>query len=397
MTPISHKDHPELRDRPPLHPCAVCKHAISESWWLLGHDICSRCWEAEGGKTKPKKRTLQQEGNEMADKRMSEERQREVVRLHNQGLTPWKIAKEMHASDNAVIRALTERGITPHKAEHARPVRTYHREDVSPPATSVPSEVTPATQPPTKPAGVDASGTSTPVEAASPAPIIEEAPDPKQGYCMRHGQDAIEFDFCPDVDEKGRKVFCVGTCIDWRNTKPDPTDELLALAKPLGIDLDAQAIAERKEELLAAVDEQLGEMEPEPKAPETIQNACWNCKHDAVDGDDEPCRSCHWANEINPHSIWELAAPEQTCTQEALDAINAMVQERFGHWLHTPVITPTVVSDPAPLLPEDPAMDALMRLAEDVPNTRNHLDLITIAHELGQVRGMAEGYRRCQF
>ena len=34
----------------------------------------------------------------------------------------------------------------------------------------------------------------------------------------------------------------------------------------------------------------------------------------------------------------------------------------------------------------DPAMAALMRLAEDVPNTRNHLDLITIAAEVGEGR-----------
>lgn len=304
---VSHRDNPALNDPPPAHPCQVCKHAVSESWWRMGYDTCS----LHSLGVKPVKRNLQEEGDAMARGNATGVSGKltgkgpQIVQMHDIETRSFaSLALAFDCSQVALRNAYKKQKELDAATHEPEPVKTYHRE----PATKE----------------TDVSQLSDALAAhkagsENPADIIgTEATTPLAGYCIEHGMPAVAGAVCPSEPDG---FHCDLGCMFWRPERPEVT---------LTAD-EAEALVER-------IDAVMGEEPTEDR--ETL----WT---------PEPLTAC-------------LSEPTRPVTVY--------------------ILTPDTVKAPE----TDPAMAALMRLAEDVPNTQNHLDLITIAHELGQARGRAE-------
>jgi hypothetical protein len=125
--PVSHREHRELQDAPPRHPCTACGHAVSEYRWRLGYDVCYRC-EESGVEAKKHKRELV-EGDDMAAPGKLSGKGPEIYEKRESGVSPTVLALAYGCSEQAIRTA--------YKMEKARraiaapadgPVTTYFQE-----------------------------------------------------------------------------------------------------------------------------------------------------------------------------------------------------------------------------------------------------------------------------
>jgi hypothetical protein len=161
---------------------------------------------------------------------------------------------------------------------------------------------------------------------AGKAPAVE-------GWCRHFAMQVTERQACPSREGD----TCDVGCMDWRNERP--LDDAEAELLKAGLDL-CDALNAAKEELIASVDEQIAEMAPERTAPN-----------------------------FPPLTEW---TPFAGMTTSAIT---------LYYYSDAPKVA-------AP--PEDPAMDALMRLADTVHGDYADSDFVTVAYELGLARGRAE-------
>ena len=239
-----------------------------------------------------------------------------------------------------------------------------------------------------------------------------QAPAPLTGYCINHAMPVTSGDLCPDSPdaEGGITTRCGVGCMDWRNEKP--------------ADHDATAIAEEQAARRAEVEEMVGEMEGVAGACRAMKRITWAGAY--CEQHEAPCAAGNCVQWVQPIPSQSVAKePERSCdtckhhgltcvsyddddlkcgrglplwNTPGYDRANAEAKARLEakakletnapeptRDITVYILTPETVKAPE----TDPAMAALMRLAEDVPNTQNHLDLITIAEALGEARGEA--------
>jgi hypothetical protein len=347
VSPLLHSEHPELQHPEVTRPCkgkkpdgTTCGHQVSRYRWEgLGVRTCSLCEEGRGksaareawlaGIAEQKRRRAEesrQRGEAMGTPHKLAGKGPAIVQMHDvEGRSFISIALAFGCSDVAVRACYQKHKAILGATQEPAPVKVYKRE-AEKAADNISAKVTPepASEVSTTISWVNPEGDGQSDYTILGLTKVFQLSEPAHGWCMEHAMPVVSGEACPHILPGFESCGCGTDCMDWRNERP-----VVYLGEP--------GLEEAKAELLAAVDEQIAEMEPEPPA--------------------SPVPFAGMAT--RPITLYYYSDASKVATP-----------------------------------PADPAMDALMRLVASVPMTADHRDLITIAHELGDARGEARGLAR---
>ncbi len=128
MSPIRHRNHPELDRATAERPCERCTRNVSAYRWDRGLRICFACEEAEW--LREHERTAEKPDALMARKpRVPKTKDEEIAVLIEAGLSMTEIKRDVKSGSRTIKRVAFERGLTITVGSSGRPFPSRQQPD----------------------------------------------------------------------------------------------------------------------------------------------------------------------------------------------------------------------------------------------------------------------------